>query len=163
MANNYNKLSEKALLLLVFSFLEKAVRAGELGINKEYGALKEKTILLFNIYKKLNHTKKSFASFKIQSYLLKRVKDPTKYIVDIINISILLLYFYRLSDIKRTISPLSVKEAKELLEAIKDDLNEDEIIVASNFFKALYPEKEGTIEFFINRVKEQIKRVSYEN
>ena len=35
--------------------------------------------------------------------------------------------------------------------------------VASNFFKALYPEKEGTIEFFTNRVKEQIKRVSYEN
>ena len=157
MANNHNKLNEKALLLLIYSFLEKAIKEGKLGINKEYGALKDKNINLFNIYKKLNLSRKSFANFKVHSFLIKRVNNHTEYVVDLINISILLLYFYRLSDIKRTISPLSVKEAKELVEAIKEDLNKDEIIVASNFFKVLYPEKEEAIEFFVKRLKEKIK------
>ena len=158
MANNYNKFNEKALLLLVYSFLEKAIKEGKIGINKEYGVLKDKSIKLFTIYKKFYQTRKSFANFKVHKYLLQRIKDPSnKYHIDIVYVALLLLYFYRLSDIKRTISPLSVKEAKELVEAIKEDLNEDEIIVASNFFKAIYPEKEETIEFFVKRLKEKIK------
>jgi len=156
MAQNYNKFSEKALLLLIFSFLEKGIREGKIGINKEYGTIKkDNMLLLFNIYKKLQKTSKSFANFKTQNYLIKRIENHTRYSVDIIYLAILLLYFYRISDIKRTITPLSVKEAKSLLEAIKDDLNEDEIIVAKNFFLALYPEKEEMIEFIGARIKEK--------
>jgi len=148
---NNDKFNEKALLLLIFSFLEKGVKEGEIGINKQYGNLKEKTLMLFNVYQKLKRVSTGFANFKTQKYLLKKVNNNTKYIIDVIYIAILLLYFYRITDIKRTITPLSVKEAKELLEAIKKDLNKDEITVAKNYFLALYPEKNETIKFLTYR------------
>ena len=150
---NNDKFNEKALLLLIFSFLEKGVQEGKIGVNKQYGNLKEKTLLLFNIYQKLKRISKSFANFKIQKYLLKKVNNNTKYIIDVVYIAVLLLYFYRITDIKRTITPLSVKEAKELLEAIKKDLNEDEITVAKNYFITLYPEKEEAIKFLTYRLE----------
>jgi len=69
MAKNYNKLNEKALLLLVFSFLEKAVKENKLNIKTTYGLLKENSLKVFNIYKQLKYFVKSFANPKIQSYL----------------------------------------------------------------------------------------------
>ena len=157
MDKNYNKLKEKSLLLLIYSFLDQAIVEEKIGIDKKYGSLRDRNIKVINIYKKLKATRKSFANKKIRDYLLSRIDDPSGVVVDVVYIAIILLYFYRLSDIKRTISPLSVKEAKELIEAIRDDLNIDEIKVAKNFFKALFPEKEGSVEFFSKRLEEMIK------
>lgn len=58
MDKNYNKLQEKSLLLLIYSFLEKAVYEGKLGIDKEYGSLRDRNIKVINIYKKLKATRK---------------------------------------------------------------------------------------------------------
>ena len=153
MSKNYNKINEKALMLLVYSFLKQASSEGKLNINQPYGRLdKAKTIKLLNVLKKLEIIKRNFALPKIQSYLLKQVEDPSqKYVVDVVYLAILLLYFYRLSDIKRTFEVVSIKDVKELIKI--EDLSKDEIEVAKNFFVALYPDKEATIEFFINNLK----------
>ncbi len=152
-------IEEKALLLLIYSFLEKAYRDGNIGLKKDYVGLgSEVTTKIYNIYLKLRQTRRSFADLKVQSFLLKRVNDYAIYEVDVVYLALLLLYFYRISDIKRVINPVSVKEIKTLLEVVINsrDLNKDEVELAGKFFVLIYPEKEGTIEFLKQNILKKI-------
>lgn len=152
-------IEEKALLLLIYSFLEKAFRDGNIGLRKDYMGLgSEITTKIYNIYLKLRQVRKSFANLKTQKFLLQRVNDHSVYDVDVVYLALLLLYFYRISDVKRVINPVSVKEIKTLLEAVINnrDLNKDEVELAGKFFIAIYPEKEGTIEFIKQNILKKI-------
>jgi hypothetical protein len=153
-------MNEKALLLLVYSFLLEAVKRGDLQLNKSYAKLSLKnSMFLYSLFKKLKITHKTYANKKVQNFLFKRVKEPDKsFTIDIVYLAILLLYFYRIADIKRKITPISIKEAKELLDnLIKEDLNTDEVIAAKEIFVSIYPEKKEIAEFITNRIFERLK------
>jgi hypothetical protein len=142
------KMAKKAVLLLIFSFLEKNVKDGIIGFNKSHEYINQENMkLLFFIYKKMKRLSPNFAKPKIQKYLMKKIDSKKTFKVELLNVTILLLYFYRLSDFKKDIIPLSIKEAKNLLNNIKETVNEDEKEVAKRFFVALFPDDEGFIEY----------------
>jgi len=158
-------IEEKAIFLLIYSFLEQAIREGHIGINKNYAELgTDITAKIYNIYYTIKQTRRSFVDLKAQKFLLKRVNNPNKYTIDIVYLSILLLYFYRIADIKRVINPISIKEIKNLLKAIKkNDLYLDEIEIAYNFFIAIYPEKKGIADFIKNNIIQKLTKKGEKN
>ncbi len=154
-------MNEKALLLIVYSFLLEAITRCDLDPlgKKRYGRLiPENTLKLITVFRKLKQLHKSYANPKVRDFLIKKVEDPgKKYVIDIVYVAILLLYFYRIADIKRKITPISVKDAKELLyNILKEDLTADEVMAARDIFISLYPNKEVTTEFIKERILKEI-------
>lgn len=153
---NKYQLKERSLILLSFAMINEGFRLIELdpkevGLEEFEDAYDMKLVQLFRKLEKLN---KMFATKKVLNFLDKRlakVEDELESDCQPLYIGLLLLYFYKQVDIKKDLVIVEL-DPDDIVKVINDyheefRISECTINKVTKLFLAIYPDKQGYIEW----------------